>query len=277
MQTIRPADKIVFECTSIFRKKGRRPMKTIILLLLLSTSGALGQQQPTPLTCPATEKAILDLYQVQHQASLRNDFATVARIIDDQAILNYDDGKRRSKDETVASTKQQQSGWETVDEGPMEDTVVKFEDGVAILTFARGGRSRNRNSDFTITGSARESYIYGCRGSEWKVIFRAETQIPNAHRAPDISVLSHLDDYVGHYRFYQNGDKGDFRVFHKGDKLFESTGPNEADELLPGRFDTFFVRNDGQVERFLRDKNGRVVGIYYVFGDSDLEARRVGD
>jgi hypothetical protein len=252
-------------------------MRILGLSLLLVASVALGQPEPTQLTCPATEKAILALYQVQHQASLKNDFATVARIIDDQAILNYDDGKRRSKDETMASTKQEQSDFEIVDEGPMEDTVVKFEDGVAILTFARGGSSRDRNSGFTITGSARESYIYGCRGGDWKVIFRAETQIPNAHRAPDVSVLSHLDDYVGHYRFYQNGDKGDFHIFRKGNQLFESTGPNEADEILPGRFDTFFVRYDGQVERFLRDKNGKVVGIHYVFSDSDLEARRIGD
>jgi hypothetical protein len=253
-------------------------MKTIIFLLLFCTSVVFGQQQqPIQDTCPATAKAIIDLYQVQHQAVYRNDFATFARIIDDQAILNYDDGKRRSKDETVASTKQQQSGFETVDDGPMEDTLVKFEDGVAILTFARSFRSLDLNSGFTITGPERESYIYGCRGGEWKVIFRAETPIPNAHRAPDISVLSHLDDYVGHYRFHQNGDKGDFRVFRKGDKLFESTGPNQADELIPGRFDTFFIRNDSQVERFLRDKNGKVVGIYYVFWDSDLEARRIGE
>jgi hypothetical protein len=252
-------------------------MKLTVLLLLLSASAALGQQPPTPLACPATEKAILDLYQVQHQAVYKRDFATFARIIDDQAILNYDDGKRRSKDETVASSKQEQSAWEEVDDGPMEDTVVKFEDGVAILTFAQGFRMRDLNADFTITASYRQSYIFGCRASEWKVIFRAQIPIPNVHRAPDISVLSHLDDYVGHYRFYQNGEKGDFRVFRKGNKLFESTGPNEADELLPGRFDTFFIRNDGQVERFLRDKNGKVTGIYYVFGDSDLEARRVGD
>jgi hypothetical protein len=252
-------------------------MRILGLTVLLAASAALGQQPPTPLACPATEKAILDLYQVQHQALYKRDFATVGRIFDDQAILNYDDGKRRSKDEAVAALKQEQSGWEEVDDGPMEDTVVKFEDGVAILAFAQGYRSRDRNADFTITASYRQSYIFGCRAGEWKVIFRAETPIPNAHRAPDISVLPHLDDYVGHYRFYQNGDKGDFRVFRKGDKLFESTGPNQADELLPGRFDTFFMRYDGQVERFLRDKNGKVVGIYYVFGDSDLEARRVGD
>lgn len=253
-------------------------MKTIIFLLLFFTSAVFGQQQqPAQPTCPATEKTILDLYQVQHQAFYKRDYATFAQVIDDQAILNYDDGKRRSKNEAVAALKQEQSGWEQVDDGPMEDTVVKFEDGVAILTFAQGVRMRDLNADFTITGSWRESYIFGCRAGEWKIIFRAETQIPNAHRAPDISVLSHLDDYVGHYRFYQNGDKGDFRVFRKGDKLFESTGPNEADELLPGRFDTFFVRNDGQVERFLRDKHGKVVGIYYVFSDSDLEAKRIGD
>jgi len=237
----------------------------------------LGQQPPTPLACPATEKAILDLYQVQHQAVYKGDFATFARIIDDQAILNYDDGKRRSKNEAVSAIKQEKSGFEMMDDGPLEDTVVKFEDGIAILTFAGGFRSTDLNAGFTMTGSFRESYIFGCRGREWKVIFRSETQIPNAHRPPDSSVVSHLDDYVGHYRFYQNGDKGDFRIFRKGDKLFESTGSNEADELLPGRFDTFFIRYDGQVERFLRDKNGKVVGIHYVFWDSDLEARRVGD
>jgi hypothetical protein len=252
-------------------------MRLTVFLLLLSASAVLGQQPPAPLACPATEKAILDLYQVQHQALNKHDFATVARIIDEQAILNYDDGRRRSKNEAMADLKQEQSGYETADDGPIEDIVVKFQDGVAILTFARGFRSRDRNADFTMTGSWRESYIFGCRGGEWKVIFRAETQIPNAHRVPDISVLSHLDDYVGHYRFYQDGDKGDFRVFRKGNTLFESTGPNEADELLPGRFDTFFIRNDGQVERFMRDKSGKVVGIYYVFSDSDLEARRVGD
>jgi len=253
-------------------------MKPIVFLLLLSTSDVLGQQQPpTKLTCPATEKAILDLYQVQHQAFYKRDFVTFAGVVDDQAIINYDDGRRRSKSEAVAAIQQEQSGNETMDDGPIEDTIVKFEDGVAILSFAQGFRNLDLNAGFTTTGSARESYIFGCRGGEWKIIFRAETPVPNAHRAPDISVLSHLDDYVGHYRFYQNGDKGDFHVFRKGDKLFESTGPNEADELLPGKFDTFFVRYDGQVERFMRDKNGRVVGIYYVFSDSDLEARRVGD
>jgi hypothetical protein len=253
-------------------------MKLIVFFLfLLSASAVLAQQQPTKLTCPATEKAILDLREVQHQALNQHDLATYARIIDDQAIFSSDDGKRRSKDEIVATAKQEQSGWETVDDGPMEDTVVKFEDGVAILNFAQRFRNHDRNADFTQTGSWRESYIFGCRAGEWKIIFRAENPIPNAHRDPDISVLSHMDDYVGHYRFYQNGEKGDFRVFRKGDKLFESTGPNEADELLPGRFDTFFIRNDGQVERFLRDKNGKVVGIYYVLLDSDLEAKRIGD
>jgi hypothetical protein len=252
-------------------------MKTIVFLLSLTASAVLGQQQPAQLTCPATEKAILDLYQVQHQAFYKRDFATYARNMDDEAIINYDDGMRRSKDQAVSALKHQQSGNDMADDGSMEDTVVRFEDGVAILNFAQGVRNLDLNAGFTTTASFRESYVFGCRGGEWKIILRAESQIPNAHRDPEPSVLSHLDDYVGHYRFYQNGDKGDFHVFRKGDKLFESTGPDEADELLPGRFDTFFVRYDGMVERFMRDKNGKVVGIHYVFSDSDLEARRLAD
>ena len=45
--------------------------------------------------------------------------------------------------------------------------------------------------------------------------------------------------------------------------------------LFPGKYDTFFTREDGWVERFLRDKSGKVTGILYTHADGELEAKRV--
>jgi hypothetical protein len=102
-----------------------------------------------------------------------------------------------------------------------------------------------------------------------------ETDIPNKHRKP--SPNDHLDDYVGHYRLVDGGDKGDIFVVRKGDRLSESAGSwdEEAIELFPGKYDTFFTREDGWVERFVRDRSGKVTGILYTHADGELEAKRV--
>jgi hypothetical protein len=86
-----------------------------------------------------------------------------------------------------------------------------------------------------------------------------------------------LDDYVGHYRLVDSGDKGEISVVRKGDRLseFSESWGEEAIELFPGKYDTFFSREDGWVERFLRDKSGKVTGILYTHTDGELEAKRV--
>jgi hypothetical protein len=61
----------------------------------------------------------------------------------------------------------------------------------------------------------------------------------------------------------------------KGDTLSESWGGGEATELLPGKYDMFYVRRDGWVERFVRDRSGTVTGILYTYAGLELEAKRV--
>jgi hypothetical protein len=227
-------------------------MKLTVFLLLVSASAVLGQQLPTPLACPATEKAILDLYQVQHQAVYKRDFATFARIIDDQAILNYDDGKRRSKDETVASSKQEQSGWEEVDDGPMEDTVVKFEDGVAILTFAQGFRMHDLNADFTITASYRQSYIFGCRAGEWKVIFRAQIPIPTFTEPPIFRSCPTWTTTSGIIAFTRMGRRGTSASSARGTNSLRARALTKRTNSFPEGLTPFLsamtVRSNGSCE-----------------------------
>jgi hypothetical protein len=104
-----------------------------------------------------------------------------------------------------------------------------------------------------------------------------ETDIPNKNRKPSAIASDLLDDYVGHYRLVDSGGKGDIFVVRKGDRLseFSESWDEEAYELFPGKYDTFFSRKDGWVERFLRDNSGKVTGILYTHTDGELEAKRV--
>jgi hypothetical protein len=253
-------------------------MLTTAFTILLAAASVQAQPQTGPAVgCPATEKAILDVQRAERDAFERNDLAALDRLLDDHLIYSSDNGKRLSKQEALGVFKGQLNENKTMSDGPIKDVVLAFEDGVAILNFVDGMRNIDLRTGMTMFGTFRESFVFGCRGGQWKIIFRSEVQIPNANRVRDSATLAHLDEYVGHYEFYQNGDKGDVHVFRKGDKLFETWGPRQqqGDEILPGGFDTFFARYDGTVEQFVRDRSGKVAGIHYVMWDSDFQARRV--
>jgi ketosteroid isomerase-like protein len=249
--------------------------------VLLFASVLPAQQRPSSSACPATEKAILDVRAASSAAFQRRDFAAMASLVDEQAIISADNGKRLTKDEQIAGFKRDSANDTVAAIGPLEDVVVKFSDGVALLNFLVHTRDRALHAGIEFIGSYRESYVFACRAGQWKIIFRAEIPVPNLGRAPDSSAVAHLDDYIGRYRFYQHGEeKGEASVFRKGDMLYErwgKEGEEQPDELIPGRFDTFFIRYDGTVERFLRDKSGKVIGIHYMFWDDDAEARRIPD
>jgi hypothetical protein len=83
-----------------------------------------------------------------------------------------------------------------------------------------------------------------------------ETDIPNKHRKPPVIASGLLDDYVGHYRLVDSGDKGDISIT-RFDKLVDTWANGETIELFPRKYDTFFSRDDSWVERFLRDKSGK--------------------
>jgi hypothetical protein len=88
-------------------------------------------------------------------------------------------------------------------------------------------------------------------------------------------LADHLDDYVGHYRFGETCDNGEVSITRIGDKLYDAWADEEATQLLPGRYDMFFSREDGSPERFVRGKSGKVTGILYTLGDGEFEAERL--
>jgi hypothetical protein len=117
--------------------------------------------------------------------------------------------------------------------------------------------------------------VFACKNGGWRDVAFQETDMPNKSRKPVVGASDHFDDYVGHYRFGENGGKGEVSITRVGDKLYDTWADEEAIELLPGKYDMFFSQEGGSVERFVRDKSRKVTGILYTLGDDELEAKRL--
>jgi Domain of unknown function (DUF4440) len=244
-------------------------------VVLLPSLHGLAQQRQSPIACPATEQAVRE---VEHQiwAAFRNrDLAALDTLIDDDYIATGDDGTRRRKQETLTAVKRPEGDIHTEASEQPEDFHVMFTNGVAILNFARCWTDYERKMGINWGATVRVTMVFACKNGGWRNVAFQETDMPNKNRRPLAGAGEHFDDYVGHYRFGENGDKGEVSITRLGDKLYDTWADEGATELLPGKYDMFFSREDGSVERFVRDKSGKVTGILYTLGDGEFEAKRL--
>jgi ketosteroid isomerase-like protein len=203
------------------------------------------------------------------------DVAAWDKLADDSFISTDDGGARKGKQESLAELKKPEGTIHTDNDEQPEDVRVVFTGGVAIVNQTKHWTDYDKKTGINWGATSRTTRVLTCKNGEWRLVAFHETDIPNKHRKP--SPNDHLDDYVGHYRLVDSGDKGDIVIVRKGDRLseFSESWDEEAFELFPGKYDTFFSREDGWVERFLRDKSGKVTGILYTHTDGELEAKRV--
>jgi ketosteroid isomerase-like protein len=246
-----------------------------IAFVLLSSLPAFSQQNQPSITCPATEQAV---GQVSHQlwaASRNRDAAAWDKLVDDSYISTDDGGVRKGKPDLLAELRKPEGNIHNDTDEQPQDVRVIFTGGVAIVNFTGHWTDYDKKTGISWGGTSRMTRVLTCTNSGWKLVAWHETDIPNRNRKPFAN--DHLDDYVGHYRLVDGGDKGDISVVRKGDRLseFSESWGEEAIELFPGKYDTFFTQEDGWVERFLRDKSGKVIGILYTLADGELEAKRL--
>ena len=117
----------------------------------------------------------------------------------------------------------------------------------------------------------------GCREAQWKILAMHETVVPNANRVPLQPADTVLDEFAGKYVIKQNEEGLVVTVIRQGHRVLEKWGEDKAEEIFPGKYDTFFARSESIVERFLRNRDGRVTGILYTMPDGELEATRLPD
>jgi hypothetical protein len=225
-------------------------------------------------SCASHEQA---LRTVAHDFWLgynRRDTTLLARVLDDKLLLVPATGTVTTKPELLAHAAAPLQAMQSRSEEALSEVRVVFAGETAVLNFRRRWSVTHRPSGVTFKATSRMTEIFVCRGREWKVLAFHETLMPNAERPVSAAARAQYDEYVGRYRFGSKGDGAAITVTRRGDALYEAWGGDAPIELLPGKFDAFFTRDFPIEERFVRDTQGRVVGILYNMGDSEVEARR---
>jgi ketosteroid isomerase-like protein len=234
--------------------------------LLLFTSG--------PDSCLSQEQALRAVAHDFWRGYNQRDTTALARVLDEQLLLVPAIGDMTSKSALLAHVAAPPEPNQSQSDEALDQVRTVFAGETALLSFRRRWTVTHRPSGVSFRATSRMTEVFVCRGGQWKILAFQETVLPNAERPISASAPAHYDDYVGQYRFGSKGEGAAIVVTRKGNALYEAWATDAAIELLPGKFDTFFTRGFPLEERFVRGAHGRVVGILYTMGDSEVEAIR---
>ncbi len=246
----------------------------VAAVLLLSTS-LLAQAPPTSHSCAASEQALRAVAHDFWAAYNHRDAAALDKLLDDRLLYVSESGNLLSKAQVLAPFRVPQGSMKLESAEEPENVRAAFVDNMAVMSFTKAFKITHQPTGALFAATARMTETFVCAGGEWKVVAFQETMVPNPARPVCKSAVDHFDDYVGQYRFGEDGRGGEIAVTRQGNRLYESWGSDKPVGILPGKFDMFFTPGFPILERFVRDRRGRVVGILYTLGDSELEAKRV--
>src|SRR6266498_2932352 len=242
---------------------------------LFALLGSLLQLATVADSCVSQPQALKNVAHDFWLGYNQRDTSLLAKVLDDDILLVLATGTVTTKPELLAHITAPLEPTRSRSEEALDEVHAVFAGETALLNFRRRWMLTHEPSGVSFKATSRMTEVFVCRGTEWKVLAFQETVIPNAERPVSAAASARYGDYVGRYRFGSKGDGALIVVTRKGDTLDEAWGADKPVELLPGKFDAFFTRGFSIEERFLRDSHGRVVGILYTIGDSEIEAKRV--
>jgi ketosteroid isomerase-like protein len=243
-----------------------------VALLAMLALPAFTQQNAALVSCPVTEEAVRE---VDHQiwAAYRNrDAAALNNLVSDDLIRSNDEGMREDKQAVLAGRKSPEGDVHNETDEQINDFRVVFTNGVAILNFTRHEADSDKRVGVSWETTVRTTRVLTCTNGTWKMVVYHESVIPNVNRVPVAGSAAHFKDYVGRYRL---GEKGELSITRIGEKIYETWVGEKAVGLLPGKYDTFFSREDGWTSSFIRNKSGKVSAILYTLPDGQFEAKRL--
>jgi hypothetical protein len=221
-----------------------RPLYLVFAALLPSLP-ALTQQSQSPVPCAATEQKVLEVEHKLWSAARRRDVATLDKLTDDSFLSTDDGGLSTGEKEFLAHFRQPESNIHNQTDEQPTDVRLVFTNGVAILNFMKHWIDHNRKAGISFGATSVMTRVFTCQNGQWKLVGFHETNLTNKSRQPSAGTGDHIGDHVGHYRFGENGDKGEISVVRTGDKLFETWRGEGPVEILSGKYDTFFTQGGG--------------------------------
>ena len=247
----------------------------VVAALLVSTS-LLAQGPSISHSCAASDQALRVVAHDFWAAYNHRDAAALDKLLDDRLTYVSDSGNLLSKAQVLAPFRIPQGSMKQESAEEPENVRSVFVDNMAVISFTKAFKLTHQPTGASFGATVRMTETFVCAGREWKVVAFQETpMIPHPARQVYKPAAEQFDEYVGKYRFGEDGRGGEIAVTRQGNRLYESWGTDEAVEILPGKFDTFFTPGVPILERFVRDRRGRIVGIVYSLGDSEVEAERV--
>ena len=243
----------------------------IIISALICPFYCFAQPKGAANSCPSDEQAIRTIERERWQAAApRHDLATTEKLLARDFFYSDDMATLKSKTQLLETYKKPQITQTDVE--PAQNVHLVVDGDIALMNFTLLWRVTQSGISWAQTSRFTEVFI--CRDGQWKILALHETVAPNATRVPSQPPNTALDDYVGKYVIAQNGERLVITVTRQGHRVFEQWGESKADEILPGKYDTFFARGESIVELFLRNRSGKVTGILYTLPDGELEAQR---
>jgi hypothetical protein len=246
----------------------------IFVLALTSLLCCSSQQRGSISSCPSDEQTIRAIERERWQAGTpRHDVATTDKLLAKDFFYSDDTGTVMSKNQLLQMYKTPQASRNDVE--PAHDIRIVVDGDIALMNFTLLWRVTQSGISWSQT--SRFTEVFGCREGQWKILAMQETLVANAIRVPSQPADTTLDEFAGKYVISQKGEKLEIKITRRGHGLFEQWGEDKADEILPGKHDTFFARGESIVETFLRNRDGKVTGILYTMPDAELEATRLAD
>jgi hypothetical protein len=249
--------------------------RPIVVASALVSTSLVAQGSSTPHSCAASEQALRAVAHDFWAAYNHRDAAALDKLLDDRLLYVTESGTLLSKAQVLAAFRVPEGSMKLESAEEPENLRTAFIDGVGVMSFTKAFKITHQPTGASFGTTARMTETFVCVGGEWKVVAFQETMVPNPARPVHKAAAGHFDDYVGKYRFGEDGRGGEISVTRRGNQLYESWGTDKPIEILPGKYDTFFTPGFPILERFVRDRRGRVVGVVYALGDSEVEAKRV--
>jgi uncharacterized protein (TIGR02246 family) len=230
-------------------------MKTIFaaLLVIAASPFAYGQTDARATSGNAkVEQEIRRLERDWFDSYVRGDRAAFDRIVADDAVMTYGNGKVGNKSEAIAEIKAPADASYSL---ASDDVQVRVYGDMAIVT----GRVTEKGTfnGRSINSQSRYTDVWVRRNGRWQVVATQNTrlpQIPPTAAAATNTTPSAYDAYVGQYELAPNLV---ITITRNGNRLISELGGRKS-ELTPQSETQFSIPAANILLTFVRDANGQV-------------------
>ena len=247
-------------------------MKQIIvvgLFLVAASSFAFGQTNP-PKSAQnlKVEQEIKRLELEWFDSYVRGNRAAFDRIVADEAVITYGNGKIGNKAEAIAEIKVPADPSYSL---TSDDVQVRVYGDTAIVT----GRVTEKGTfnGRSINSQSRYTDVWVRQKGRWQVVAAQNTRIPQERPTAQVASVAPnaYDAYVGKYELMPNVV---ITISRDGDRLMSEAG-GRSSELVPVSGDQFTIPAANIRITFVRGANGQIAHLILNDNGREGQARRI--